>query len=244
MLRRRGFTMIELLVVISVIVLLAGLLLPVISLVRRLANDVKCGSQLQQIAAAVEVYKGDNDGAFPEKLNDSDPNSTADLFHRNGPLKGLQKILICPFDPKHGQDPFMGRAPPPTWDDLSLIKEPNSSYDYETSREYLIQKYIDGFFQDIPVGQRPGLNTSGATWVAGKHHQLQFGNLKSDGSGTYGESFSGSQFPIIRCYWHYRWTGASSEDTTKKVKNVAWDLNVFNSTPFWEHDANPAIPIH
>ena len=60
--QHRGFTLIELLVVISIIAILAAMLMPVISMVREMAQATKCASGLRQIALAGQVYAEDNDG--------------------------------------------------------------------------------------------------------------------------------------------------------------------------------------
>ncbi len=54
--RRRGFTIVELLVVISIIALLIALLLPALSKARALANAVVCESNLRQMGIASQMY--------------------------------------------------------------------------------------------------------------------------------------------------------------------------------------------
>lgn len=63
--RRAAFTLTELLVVIAVIALLAGLLLPVLSRAREGASAVKCTSHMRQIVAAAILFANEHDGQLP-----------------------------------------------------------------------------------------------------------------------------------------------------------------------------------
>ena len=62
--RRRGFTLVELLVVIGIIALLISILLPALSRVRS-ANRTACLSNIRQLGIAMQQYANDNKDYVP-----------------------------------------------------------------------------------------------------------------------------------------------------------------------------------
>ena len=60
-----GFTLVELLVVISIIALLIALLLPALAQARAAANAIACASNMRQIGVAIAEYENDNVGTMP-----------------------------------------------------------------------------------------------------------------------------------------------------------------------------------
>ncbi len=63
--RRKGFTLVELLVVIGIIAVLMAILLPALNAVKRTAQRVVCGSNLAGIGKAMLIYANDYGGDFP-----------------------------------------------------------------------------------------------------------------------------------------------------------------------------------
>lgn len=63
--KNKGFTLIEIMVVIAIIITLAGLLMPALTRARRQARRVECINNLKQIGIAMHSYALDNDEKFP-----------------------------------------------------------------------------------------------------------------------------------------------------------------------------------
>ena len=71
---RRAFTLVELLVVISIIALLAALLVPALSRAQFEGRSVQCQNRQKNMGALLVEYQGDHQGAmprWPEDLTDS-----------------------------------------------------------------------------------------------------------------------------------------------------------------------------
>ena len=63
--RKKGFTLVELLVVISIIALLMGILMPALARVRQIAYRLYCGTNLSGIGKAMLIYSNDFDDELP-----------------------------------------------------------------------------------------------------------------------------------------------------------------------------------
>jgi prepilin-type N-terminal cleavage/methylation domain-containing protein/prepilin-type processing-associated H-X9-DG protein len=88
---RKGFTLVELLVVIGIIALLISILLPSLNRARETANRVKCGSNLRQIGQAILLYSNENKGAYPRGIYDA---TKTNNFHSDGSNGGS---VVDPF---------------------------------------------------------------------------------------------------------------------------------------------------
>jgi len=66
---RRGFTLIEVLVVIAIIAVLTAILFPVFAQAKAAAKKTSCASNTKQLALGVLMYSDDNDDVLPPTQN-------------------------------------------------------------------------------------------------------------------------------------------------------------------------------
>jgi prepilin-type N-terminal cleavage/methylation domain-containing protein len=95
-----GFTLLELLIVIGVIAILAGIMFPVVSTMRARAQRVQCMSNLRNLHIAANLYVQQN-GSWPQILVDSDDDDGQQDYARAwiaalAPFGLTQKAWICP----------------------------------------------------------------------------------------------------------------------------------------------------
>ncbi len=120
----RGFTLLELLVVIATIGIVAALLLPALSAARASSRSAVCMNHLKQVGLSMEMYVSDNH-VYPPALDGEPFRPWADRLAQYNPINWTNAAWHCPtFVAGGGQ--VIWQPPPPGNGPFKL----SSSYDY------------------------------------------------------------------------------------------------------------------
>ncbi|CAN5669600.1 hypothetical protein BH11ARM2_BH11ARM2_00730 [soil metagenome] len=115
--QRRGFTLVEILVVVAIIAVLAGILFPVMIAVRRRAEHTTCAENLHQLGLAVTMYANDHDGWVPPATTNAfvcfsaPPSPQSEIDASPGVLRQAMEsyvksetVWFCPANPQARQN--------------------------------------------------------------------------------------------------------------------------------------------
>ncbi len=163
--KRRAFTIIELLVVISIIALLIALLLPALARAKILAERIQCASNLRQIGIALHEYANEYAGQYPLCMAGFWPMASATYSATVGssetyPVAGFGMLYYSSFgvvgNVTSGQmvNPQPGMLSP-TATGISMLFCPEAGSYFSQARfvpsaYYNAQGYIDNF--TFPMG--------------------------------------------------------------------------------------------
>ncbi|MCW5554205.1 MAG: type II secretion system protein [Verrucomicrobiae bacterium] len=90
-----AFSLVELLVVMAIIAILAGMLLPALSRAKSIAREKACVSNLRQVHAALQMYADDANDGYP--LEPTEHNPHPDLLNALEACRsGLVRVFYCP----------------------------------------------------------------------------------------------------------------------------------------------------
>lgn len=160
--RRRGFTLVELLVVIAVIGILAAILLPALARAREAARRASCQNNLRQFGTVFAMYAGEHEGEFPPAAPFGSVRAdslSSPLFESPRGLSIVPEYLAdtggarCPSDA--GTDPGWVSVGPrvpagnidfETWQENALAAQDSISFEYylcaELARSYMYKGYL------------------------------------------------------------------------------------------------------
>ena len=98
---KHSFTLVEMLTVIGIIVILAGLLLPAVNRARGTAERTACMNNLSQLGKAEAMFQADNNQKISSvQYYDKDKYNQIDCLWEYVSKK--KEIFLCPADPKDG----------------------------------------------------------------------------------------------------------------------------------------------
>jgi prepilin-type N-terminal cleavage/methylation domain-containing protein len=145
-----GFTLVELLIVITIIAVLVAMLIPSLQSARETAGRIKCGANLRQIAFSMMVYANDFNqwGPGPSACDDY---YNSFIIYKNADVRPYFpdfKILVCP-----SQDPV--------WLQRATFK-PGAIYN-PASSQYLVFGYRIYFGWGLKTDAADARNINGWT---------------------------------------------------------------------------------
>ena len=223
---RHGFTLMEMLVVITIIGVLAALLLNVVHGVRKRALLTTCKGNLVTFSQDIDLYKVNWDRDFPFYLS----NLTSKLVEE----LGTPENYVCPSDwsdGKHGGVPDKVKSGGASFMTSQQFKETDDTESNTTYKKYrnTIVKECSYLYEFCIAPCSLGDALPNETWLKYKQRQMKEG---------YNDKYTGGHVPIVRCFWHItQMRDGSGYLKEKRVLNIGvGERAVFSSTSKWEED--------
>lgn len=145
---RRGFTLVELLVCIGLLLMLMAILLPAARRSMESARQVTCLSHLHQIGEATLMYCADNDGVFPSAAASGGPPKSSDWIY------WLATTAQAPFNDvrRSALARYLGPAA------AVVFRCPSDSCDVRPPNPWGPEMYLYSYSMNVWIGQNATLN--------------------------------------------------------------------------------------
>jgi len=151
----RGFTLVEMLVVLAIIGVLAGILLPVLGSAREAARTATCSSNLKQIYLGSQMYLRDSNGIYPNLSYGGSAFSGSTYCGWARPLYPYVRSTAAFECPNAENGAFDASCPPnsedggPRWDgsyDLNVLRTGTRPYIMEShvAQPSKVALFLDG----------------------------------------------------------------------------------------------------
>ncbi|MHC4740791.1 MAG: hypothetical protein ACYS8Z_02700 [Planctomycetota bacterium] len=135
---REGFSVLEVVVVIGIIAVIAGILLPVSARVRKMGKSMECVGNQRQIVTAANLFAQGNDGYYPESVatigherdwNWSEPTTVVGISRRSPKVRRSLSAYLRPYIEDAGvmfcpNAPKMHQYAEEAWDSGDDWKDP------------------------------------------------------------------------------------------------------------------------